>query len=59
MMRIQRASPFESSQSESNRLKLRLARLSLVVSRQQGSLEPAYDKLRNEVTQYVHILFSS
>ena len=59
MMRIQKRFLFESSRSEGNRLKLRLSCLSLVVSRQQGSLEPAFDKLRKDVTQYVRIPFSS
>jgi len=53
MIRIQKV-----DRSEGNRLKLRLSRLSLVVSRQQD-FEPAFDKLRNDVTQYVRILFSS
>jgi hypothetical protein len=59
MMRIQGGSWSEGPQSECNRLQLRLSRLSLVVSRQQGGFEPAFDKLRNDVTQYVHIPFSS
>jgi hypothetical protein len=35
------------------RLRLRLSRLSLVVSWQQGAFEPAFDKLRNDVIRYV------